>query len=253
MSSSKISYFFSLIILIFILSSCSYLPTEIDIDDKLLIEENADYILMTTSSTDFDKAGIVFYPGGLVDPHAYIGSLKSLASEDDRVVMIVKAQANLAIINSSKASTLINEVELVDSWVVGGHSLGGSVSCIDVFNNPNEFDALFLLAAYSVDDLSQSEIPVLSITGSNDEVLDIEKLNENKVNLPPGIEINAPAEIPQSGTTGSTLYYNIQGGNHAQFGTYGNQNGDGESSIDTATQQALVIEALRNFFLSNNL
>jgi len=233
--------------------SCSYLPEPIAEEPNLILEENADYIQLTTAVTDNSKAGIIFYPGGLVDPHAYINALKALALEDDRTVVIVKAASNLAILNSQKASAIANEITTINKWIIGGHSLGGSVSCIDVFNNPDDFEAMFLLAAYSTSDLSDSTLPMISITASNDTVLDNEKFNDNKINLPEGIMITTPDEIPNESTLGSTIYYEIAGGNHAQFGNYGNQEGDGTTTIDTDTQQSLVTAALRNFLSSNNL
>ena len=242
-----------LITIVFGTISCSYLPTEIDDITGITIEERADYIMLTPDVASTTNSGIIFYPGGLVDPHAYIAALQGLAIADGRTVLIVKAPSNLAILNSSKASGLLKDFPSVDRWVVGGHSLGGSVACIDISNNALTFDGLFLLASYSVDDLSGSEIPVISITGSMDLVLDQENFESNEVNLPTAIKVSTPADILGPATSGSTIYYEIEGGNHGQFGSYGEQNGDGVATIDVEVQQSLVREALRNFFLSNNL
>lgn len=242
-----------LFLLLTSITACSYLPEPLPKDTDFILEENADYISLTTTSSDQNKAGILFYPGGLVDPHSYIPALKALAVADNRTVVILKVASNLAILNAQKASKVIEEMSDIDQWVLGGHSLGGAVACINAFNQPDDFDGLFLLAAYSINDLSNSNLPILSITASNDVVLDQERFTENNSNLPEGLNINTADDIPEEGTTGTTLYYEIEGGNHAQFGNYGTQKGDGEASIDAATQQGLVIDVLRRFLDSNNL
>jgi hypothetical protein len=112
---------------------------------------------------------------------------------------------------------------------------------------------MFLLAAYSIDDLSEINIPVLSITAANDNVLDMGKFHENTSNLPEGLKVDSISEIPNGGTIGKTIYYDIPGGNHGQFGNSGNQEGDGTATIDIATQHALVISMLNTFLDNNNL
>jgi len=246
---------FNIVICILIggLTSCSYLPSENNYDSNLLIDENADYIILQTNNSQLDKAGLIFYPGGLVDPHAYIQTFQDLVIEDDRMVILMKAPANLAILNSQKASNLLPEFPSVSEWVIGGHSLGGSVACIDISRNLESFAGLFLLASYSVDDLSELTIPMLSITGSEDQILNQENFNENRVNLPEALTISSPDAIPTNGTLGNTIYYEIEGGNHGQFGSYGEQEGDGTASISTVEQQGIVTETLRIFLQSNML
>ncbi len=241
------------ILLLFINFSCSYLPEPIEKTPGLITEENADYITLTSENVDNSKSGIIFYPGGLVDPHAYIEPLKELALTDHRTVVIVKINSNLAILNSKKASSIAKEITHIKNWVIGGHSLGGSVTCMDVFDNPDTFKGLFLLAAYSIDNLSDYDLPVLSITASNDQVLDLTKFNENASNLPAGLTVNTPNDFPNESTVGKTIYYEIPGGNHAQFGNYGHQDGDGTATISSETQHDLVISMLRTFLNNNNL
>ena len=230
--------------------SCSYLPEG---SPSLDYEETADYIVLKSSNPDNSKAGIIFYPGGLVDPHAYISVLEDFLVTDNRTIIILKVTSNLAIWNSQKASKLLKQFPNIEQWVLGGHSLGGSTACIDLFENPDQFDGLFLMAAYSVNDLSDSDIPVLSITGSEDGVLDMSNFNENKKNLPEGTAITSPFELNYGSTNGQTIYYEIQGGNHAQFGNFGFQDGDGTATISAEEQQNQVNEMLREFLFVNNL
>jgi len=236
-----------------VIGSCSYLSEPITENPLLTIEENADYIKLTSSTVDQNKTGIVFYPGGLVDPHAYILALQDLVLEDDRMVVIIKAASNLAILNTQKATKMIKKIPEVSNWVVGGHSLGGAVACFDVSKNPDTYSGMFLLAAYSTKDLTDLNIPILSITGSEDQVLDQDKFQENAVNLPPGIYITKPFDIPLNGTIGSTVYGNILGANHAQFGSYGEQSGDGIAGMSMDIQQGITLLYLQNFLASNQL
>lgn len=232
--------------------SCSYLPEPLD-DVNILLEETADYIIIKPQQADLSKAGIIFYPGGLVDPHAYIHAFDDFSLSEGRTVVILKVASNLAILNNRKASKVLHEFPEIERWVLGGHSLGGAVACMDVFKNEDVFDALFLLAGYSINDLSGIEIPIISFTGSEDLVLDQERFNENESNLPLAKQINSIDDIPLNGSDGSTLYLDIIGGNHAQFGNYGEQAGDGIASISAQQQQQIVNVFLSAFLNRNNL
>ena len=70
-----------------------------------------------------------------------------------------------------------------------------------------------LARAYSTADLSDDGVTVLSVTGDSDGVLDRRAAADNGGNLGEGVR-----ELV------------IPGGNHAQFGSYGPQDGDGEAS-----------------------
>ncbi len=251
----KMSATLKTLISLFILGlfSCSYLPETKSEHPNLIIKETAEYIILSTISTDNSQSGIMFYPGGLVDPHAYIKPLEKFALEDNRTVLILKVASNLAILNSKKASTTTNKIANVDRWILGGHSLGGSTACIDIFNNQDAFEGLFLLASYSTKELADIQIPIISITASHDNVLDLGSLNENKVNLPEALMIDSPELLPNESTIGKTIYYNIEGGNHGQFGNYGAQKGDGDATITTDMQHLLVFDMLRKFLTINDL
>ena len=66
---------------------------------------------------------------------------------------------------------------------------------------------------------------VLSIYGSQDGVLNREKYEKEKKNL--------PSDVTE---------YVIEGGNHAGYGNYGKQKGDGEAEIPKKEQQQEVID-----------
>ena len=94
----------------------------------------------------------------------------------------------------------------------------------------DEFKGLILLASYSTKDLRNKELKVLSIYGSNDEVLNIESYADNLINLP-------------LDTTETIL----EGGCHSQFGSYGLQKGDGVCAISSDEQLKLTVKAISEF------
>jgi len=70
----------------------------------------------------------------------------------------------------------------------------------------------------------------LSIYGTEDLVLNKNKYKENKDNLPTDY-----VEVV------------IDGGCHAYFGNYGEQEGDGKSTITVEKQQEITVEMIKNF------
>lgn len=59
-------------ILIWCTISCSYLPEEIDLASGMEVGETVNYISLKPTRSTSSKTGLIFYPRGLVDPHAYI-------------------------------------------------------------------------------------------------------------------------------------------------------------------------------------
>ena len=91
----------------------------------------------------------------------------------------------------------------------------------------DEYEGLILLGSYSTADLSDTDLNVLSIHGSEDKVLNREKYDENKSNLPDDF-----CEVV------------IDGGCHAYFGMYGAQDGDGTPTISNHEQIRLTVESI---------
>ncbi len=168
------------------------------------------------------------HPGAHIEPESY-APLAYHISERGYLVIIVPMPLDLAIFGSGKASKVINEHENIDRWVLGGHSLGGAMAARFADGNPDLIDGLVLLAAYPPkdDNLADDDLEVLSIYGSRDNVLDKDKLNDRKDLLPPDAD-----------------FFDIVGGNHAQFGDYGKQKGDGIASISREEQQNVTVEKI---------
>ena len=164
------------------------------------------------------KTGFVFYPGGKVQYNAYEPLLAKLA-EKGIACFLVKMPFNLAVFNINGAEKVLNQFPEIENWFIGGHSLGGSMAASFLGKNQFDIKGLILLASYSTMDFSESDIRLLSIFGSEDGVLNLEKYTENKSHF----SKNAKEVV-------------IEGGNHAGFGFYGPQKKDGKASISSINQ-----------------
>jgi len=191
--------------------------------------QNADgWIVLKPEGTPI--AGFVFYPGGLVDPAAYAPLMKHV-SDGGVLVVIVPMPLDLAVFGVGRANKVVTAYPDVTHWAIGGHSLGGAMACEYVSNNPNAFDGLILLASYPADstDLSEIDLPTILIYGTEDGVSG-DVFEASKSRLPD-----------------DTSLVEISGGNHAQFGDYGPQEGDGAASISRDQQQRLTTESILDF------
>lgn len=172
------------------------------------------------------NVGLIFYPGGKVEYTAYEPLMKSLASEGV-LCMLVEMPFNLAVLDVDAADGLCELYPEIEEWYIGGHSLGGSMAASHLSKNLSEYTGLVLLGSYSTADLSQTGVEVLSIYGSEDKVLNHEKYLEYKNNL--------PADF---------IELVIDGGCHAYFGMYGEQEGDGTPEISNAEQIDITTEVI---------
>ena len=175
------------------------------------------------------NAGFIFYPGGKVEAVAYEPLMLTLA-EQGILSILVEMPFNLAVFDIDAADGLTEMYPQVDDWYIGGHSLGGSMAASYLAKNIDEYQGLILLGSYSTEDFSKSDIEVLSIYGSEDQVLNQEKYEENKSNLPEDF-----TEVE------------IEGGCHAYFGMYGAQDGDGEPSISNEEQIQITVKEIVKF------
>ncbi len=174
-------------------------------------------------------AGFIFYPGGKVEHTAYVPLMRALAARG-MLCVLVKMPLRLAVLDSNAADGVQELYPEVKDWYIGGHSLGGSMAAAYLEKNSDDFCGLVLLGAYSTADLSDTSLSVLSLYGSEDGVMNAEKYEKNKQNLPEDF-----TEIE------------IEGGCHAYFGTYGAQKGDGTPTLTNTEQILYTADAIRAF------
>lgn len=170
---------------------------------------------------------LIFYPGGKVDEKAYAPFLRLLA-ERGVDVCLVRMPFRLAIFGINKADGVRSRYDY-DRWFIGGHSLGGAAAAIYAAGH-DDLAGVILCAAYPTKQLDKNDLE-LTIYGTEDRVLNAGKLAEGR-----------------QYASDHAAEYEIAGGNHAQFGSYGVQAGDGEASISAEEQQvraaALILQAL---------
>ncbi|MBQ2793511.1 MAG: alpha/beta hydrolase [Clostridia bacterium] len=196
-------------------------------DSGVNIEKNARYFAVGNEDA---KRGLVFYGGAKVDPEAYVPLAVALAKEGIFTV-IVRMPFNLAIFGINSANGVMRKYSSVEKWFVGGHSLGGSMAASYAKGHEQKIEGVVLLGSYSAANLSETGLPVFVAYGSEDGVLNMKKYEKNLSNL------------PKDGV--STLV--VDGGNHAGFGMYGPQRGDGEATVTTEKQIELVAEMIDGF------
>lgn len=190
--------------------------------ETVSVQETADGLVFLPAEP---VAGFIFYPGGLVDHAAYAPLMHALA-EEGILCVLTDMPLRLAVLDMNAADGVAEKYPQVTRWSIGGHSLGGAMAASYAAAHPGDFAALALLAAYSTEPLPD-DLAVVSLCGTADRVLDWEKYEASRVNLPATAQ-----EIA------------IPGGNHAQFGSYGAQKGDGEATISARVQLNAAVDAL---------
>lgn len=204
-------------------ASNSYLPSDEAVaafsgDSTVDIDVKGKFIVMTPKNTN-PKKGFIFYQGAKVEPISYVPMCKKIA-EEGYLVVIPQMPFNFAILSSNKTKEITDYYSEIESWVIGGHSLGGVVASKHALENPKIKGVAFYASYPQGDELKNSNLNVISIYGSDDGVLKFDNLEKSKENLPSSAE-----------------FIEIEGGNHAQFGDYGVQKGDNEASINKEAQQ----------------
>jgi len=187
------------------------------IENSQNIDNSGRFIVFEPIEPDLNT-GLIFYPGGKVDENAYAPLLKEI-SDRGVTVILAKMPFNLAVFGINTADRVYELFPDIETWYIGGHSLGGAMASSYAGKNSDKIEGLILLGAYPLNDA----VPQITIYGSEDFGLDKSKLQGND-NL---IE--------------------IKGGNHAYFGNYGEQRGDGEAYITREQQQNLSINAVLDF------
>ncbi len=176
---------------------------------------------------DGTEVGLIFYPGGFVDPRVYAPAAREIAA-NGYLVVVVPMPLQLAVIAPNRAEQIIQAHPEISSWAIGGHSLGGAMAARFAHRHPKMVEGLVLWGAYppANDDLSDRALAVTAIYGTNDGLVTVEDILASRSRLP-----------------ASTIWVPIEGGNHAQFAWYKDQFGDREAGISRKTQQAQTTAA----------
>lgn len=177
------------------------------------------------------KAGVVIYPGARVDPRSYAPLGRRLA-EAGYLAAIPSVRLNMAVFEPDAAARVVAENPDVGNWIATGHSLGGTMAARFAEADPSRFRGVIFLGSYplAASQLKNSGLAVLSVYGTLDGVSEPREVRAAELVLP-----------------ANTVWVAIEGGNHAQFGYYGDQSGDNAAAISREEQQRQTAEAIINF------
>jgi dienelactone hydrolase len=202
-------------------------------NNRVRVQNGSDAIHFIPAA-DTLKAGLIFYPGALVEPEAYAPMAREI-SEEGYSVILVKLPFRLAPLESHQARVFRQTLEVIrgDSarrnWIVGGHSKGGKLAAIFSKEFADEMGGLLLVGTSHPReiDLSDLEMDVTKIYGTNDGLASEEEVNQFAVNL--------PAHMHR---------VRVDGGNHRQFAWYGYQLGDSSADITRREQHEILVDAI---------
>jgi len=204
-------------------------------DSQITIEETKHFLSFQPHASS-QPVGLIFFPGGMVQPEAYAPMSRTIA-EQDYNVFIVKLPFGSAPLKSQEADVMNQALEIMSAnesiqyWVVGGHSRGAAIASRFAYKYGDSFDGLILIGTShpkeAAFDLSNSTLFVTKIYATHDGLASMDEVKANAVYLP-----------------ANTTWALIEGGNHSQFGYYGSQLGDSTATISREQQQELLVQAI---------
>lgn len=202
-------------------------------DAQVTVTQHAGFITFEPVGVQ-PVTGFVFVPGGRVDYRVYSPALHQIAAQG-YFVAVVKVRINLAFFDLNAPERVISQYPDIQHWIVGGHSLGGVAASSYVSKHLDTIDGLVIWASYPGDDsLKNTDIKALTIYGTKN------------------VDVNAGIDLARSRLPDSAQVITIEGGNHAQFGSYGPQAGDQAADISAEEQWAQAVAATVQFLDSLN-
>ncbi|ASR46373.1 alpha/beta hydrolase [Paenibacillus kribbensis] len=197
-------------------------------DDAVRVNEQEHWVGFEPAKRS--GAGVILYPGALVKPESYAPLARRLAEKGHHVI-IAKMPLNLPLASPDLAGEVLKAYPK-EAFVIGGHSLGGVMAARYAAAHADQVKGVFFLASYpdSKGNLKDKNLPVISLLGSDDGVIDMDQVQSGRAYLP-----------------ANTLYFTVEGGNHAQFGSYGAQKGDKAATISAIEQWNQTVSALQDW------
>lgn len=193
-------------------------------DSKVIVTHNrTGYVFHNRNAS----TALIFYPGGKVETSAYAPLMKRLAHEGIDC-FLCEMRFHLAMFSYKEASRIIRTTTY-DHYYLAGHSLGGVFASYYASQMPSQIDGIIMLAAYPSRTVPDS-CRYFTLYGSQDGILKRKAYQQAKKYW--------PKEVQE---------YVLNGGNHAQFGNYGDQKGDHPASITTEKQQEITAQQIIRF------
>ena len=220
-------------ILVIALLGLGYLEIYYHAEDtamKALEPDSAVKVEKTGEGYLFDGPGtekiLVFYPGAKVETESYAPLMRKLA-ENGVDAFLADMPFRMAMFGSNVTDKLLERYDYAH-WYTGGHSLGGVAASGYAAKHADKIEGVVLLASYSAAKFPEG-LDALEVYGTEDKVMNKKAYQDAMMNL------------------WRISVYEIKGGNHAQFGNYGAQKGDGTASITAEEQQNETVKAILGF------
>lgn len=181
--------------------------------EDVVASADAHLVVLTPADSAVPRRdeALLFLPGARVEPDAYAGTFAALVAESGMTVVIPRPVANLALLDWRSLEDF-QALSPVPITAVGGHSLGGVKAC--ALATDERVSSLILFASYCIDDLSTSNLRVLTVSAERDGLTQQADID------------NAAAVLPST-----AVFHELAGANHSSFGDYGPQSGDKEASV----------------------
>ncbi len=177
---------------------------------------------------------LLFFPGSGVEPKAYAPLLRPLAAQGWTILLVKVPPLGLPPEPHKQAALALGRKAMAAHpgprrWVVAGHSMGGAIAARFVHEEPARFHGMVLVGTTHPRDFDLSAFPgvAVKVYGTAD-----------------GVARQAQSEANRSLMPKASIWVGIEGGNHAQFGDYGPQPGDGKATLPRVEQQARTRSAL---------
>jgi pimeloyl-ACP methyl ester carboxylesterase len=211
----------------------------VDVPDSVLKDDEYVAVESTGSSLGFrgrvnpQPVGMIFLPGGMVQPAAYAPLMRRIADAGFPARMLYLpmrcacTDAQVRELFQNIRGLIVAEPNV--AWILAGHSRGGMLAARFVHENSSGLAGLVLIATTHPRDFSLARLtmPVTKIYGTCDGIAGYARMRENQHLLPQ-----------------NTTWVEIPGGNHVQFGYYRHQLGDDKATISRADQQKSLEAAL---------
>ena len=193
-------------------------------DERVEVTQ-APWLTFTSAQTAPDT-GFIFYPGGRIDPKGYAPLMQSIAAEG-YLVVVPEMPINMAVFDATIADEIVAAHPEISNWAIGGHSVGGTMAAQYTKAHLETIDGLVIWASYPADnaDLSDAELPVTLIYGTQDPRVNDESVAARKQLLP-----------------ANTNYVRIEGGDHHQFGAYEIKPEEHHAIMGADEQQEIIIQ-----------
>lgn len=187
------------------------------------------------------QSGVIFLPGGMVEPSAYAPPLRGIAQAGYRAHLLYLPMR--CACTDSQTTQLFQRIDAIISgdpdtaWILAGHSRGGMLASRFVQERAARPAGLALIATTHPRDFSLADltIPVTKIYGTRDGIAPYAAMRKNKHLLP-----------------SNTTWVEVQGGNHVQFAYYRHQFGDDAATIPLRVQQEALERVLLNMLAAAN-